>query len=160
MTVSSFGPRGEPIISDPPTTIADMTAIIGYAADVGRPDWIPYAPLFSNVANITAFGEYTRIGRQVFVNGVATFNSGGTVGGAIAMSLPFDRHGATLPHGLVLGEDSNRLHTLTPVLLDARTVVLYYQPAAAAGLALTSNSAPFNWESGNRILWDLSYAVD
>lgn len=35
MTVTTYGSHGEPVIQDPPTTIADMTAIAAYAKTVG-----------------------------------------------------------------------------------------------------------------------------
>lgn len=36
MTVNSYGPHGEPVIADPPTTVADMTALAAYTATVGN----------------------------------------------------------------------------------------------------------------------------
>lgn len=59
MTVTEYGPHGEPVISNPPTTVADMTALAGYTAKVGNRVIVGnYADMTSNFVNHFGFAPY------------------------------------------------------------------------------------------------------
>lgn len=136
-------------------TLSDIDTAISSA-------WTSYTPVFTAasgspaVGNGTISGSYRRVGKVVDYRGAFIFGSTSNAGtGEWYMSTPFTTDAPDAVTGSAFLHDSGTAYYSCICAFRAAATKLNFVTSATQ----VSNSAPFTWAAGDRVIWQIVFTV-
>jgi hypothetical protein len=155
--------------SDPFKQGASAIRTLGSAIDTsvgtGLLAWTSYTPTLTNITlgtGGTSDFHYAKLGKCVFVRGIITLGTSGTVTGANTVTLPVTAssdYGVGVPMGMVIFTNNSAYYPGTVFSLSTTGFRLLATNAAGT-IAVTSDptsTSPFTWASGHKFLMNFNY---